>query len=424
MVSSVASPPPNLEVVSFEKSPHVHRVVVLSPYGVYPSRSGGHTAVLEPARQLARTGISVHLFGMGIRRFEAFRHWRSFVRPLEPHLIEERSISPWNWMDFLRRRRRGLPPIRMGQSLQNRPPSSLRDQCLSADAVVFESPWLFRFDPRVRPRILVCHNVEAKLFEDSGIVPKEQIEATAQIESHAYHAADRVLCLTENDRSELLRRYGPRDHGSSSTSVVPLGVDTNRLHPPSIKLKRAAKKRLGLEGRFVALFAGAWHLPNKGAMDQMMRWGANVGEAAASSRLLFVVAGSVGRKPASDRHSIVTGYRSDLSSWFQAADCFVNPITEGSGANLKVLEAMAWGLPVITTKTGARGLEELTDRHLLVRSLADFPDAVQELAVNPGTGQTLAKNARTWVEEKRSWRRLAKKRLEILESCVPGDNER
>ncbi|MDN5747698.1 MAG: glycosyltransferase [Pseudonocardia sp.] len=64
----------------------------------------------------------------------------------------------------------------------------------------------------------------------------------------------------------------------------------------------------------------------------------------------------------------------EVASHLAAADVFVNPVRHGAGISIKMIEAMAAGLPVVSTPVGARGLPWRDGEHLLV---ADGPAAVR-----------------------------------------------
>jgi glycosyltransferase involved in cell wall biosynthesis len=386
----------------------LERLVVLAPFGVYPPRSGGHFAVLEPARLMARAGVEVHLFGLGVRRFEAFRHLRSFVRGLEPGLMEERKVSVWNWLDYLRRGRSGLPPVRAGAHLRRRASKLLRERYAEADVAVYESPWLFPFAPAGKPRVLVAHNDEVKLLETVSRGAEEVRERALEIEGAAWREADLVICLTEEDRFTLSERYGERD-----TEFVPLGVDTKAIRPAKPREREQARRELGLEDRFVVLFTGAWHRPNLEALELLREWAAS-----AEKGIEFVAAGSVGKKPSRERALRVTGPLPDLDIWFRAADCCVNPLTGGSGANVKLLEYMGLGLPVVTTRFGKRGTEVWDGREVLIREPEQFPEALAELMRNGVLRDELGGRGREYVMERHSWKALAKRRRDLLESLL------
>jgi len=387
----------------------LRNLVILSPFGVFPPRSGGHAAVLEPARALARSGMKVHLFGLGVRRFEAFRHLRSFTRELEPGLTEERHVSPWNWFDYLGRGRTGLPPLGAGAFLARRASPGLRKRMATADAVLCELPWLFPAAPKDHPRVLLAQNVEAALVDGNPHARAAHRAEAARQEGRAWRDADAVICLTEADREELARRYGDRP-----AAVVPLGVDTDRRRPSSPEVRMEARRTLDVGERFVVLFTGAWHPPNRAARDRVLAWADRLGD-----EFLLVVAGSVGERPARGRNWRITATVPDLAPWFAACDCCVNPVTEGSGANVKVLEYLAHGLPVVTTAFGARGLEAARDgEHLVVRRTEEFPQALNALRADPEGCRRLGTAGRTWVEAERSWVALAARRRAVIESVL------
>jgi glycosyltransferase involved in cell wall biosynthesis len=385
----------------------VTSLVVLSPFGVFPMRSGGHAAVLHPARELARRGIDVHLFGMGLRRFEAWRHFRSFIRELEPGLVEQRMISLYQWLDYLRRGRTGRPPVGSGDHLRRKAPRLLREKCHEASAIVYESPWLFPFDPGNRPRLLVCHNVESDLVAACPHATSADRERALAIEGQAYREASSVLCFTEEDRSRLSSLFGPRE-----TAVIPIGVDGTTCRPPLPAQRESARRELGIEGRFVVLFTGSWHIPNRKALELVVEWARLLKP---GSKVLYVVAGSVEGRPRRTENLVVSGPVADLRPWFRAADLFVHPVQEGSGANVKLLEALAFGLPVVTTPFGARGIPESGREHLVVREVEKMPAAIEELRGELGTLADLSARGRAWVEGERSWAILARRRLEMLE---------
>jgi hypothetical protein len=74
------------------------------------------------------------------------------------------------------------------------------------------------------------------------------------------------------------------------------------------------------------------------------------------------------------------GYVADLAARLREAACFVAPIVSGTGIKTKVLEAMAAGVPVVTTAEGVAGLQVAHGRDCFVcRRPADFADASRAL---------------------------------------------
>jgi glycosyltransferase involved in cell wall biosynthesis len=95
-----------------------------------------------------------------------------------------------------------------------------------------------------------------------------------------------------------------------------------------------------------------------------------------------------------------------VDRYYQSAGIFVLPSVEGEGMPNAVLEAMSWGLPVITTESG--GLPTLVEherRGLLVpmRDADALEDAIDRLLSSPETRAELGTNARQYVRENHSW---------------------
>lgn len=385
------------------------RLLILCPFGVYPPRSGGHRAILENARFLARSGLEVDLYSYGLRRFEALRHFRSFRRVIAPGLTEYRYVSPWVWVDFLRRGRKGLPPLYAAEYIKRSADRALRHLTALSDFTICESPWFFPLRPPESPVMFIAHNVEVDLADHNTRVGPSARRKMNEIERTAWQESDAVVCLTEEDRKRLVELYGKRP-----SLVIPVGVDSERMKPVPPVQREEIRRRLGVEGKFVVLFTGSWHPPNRQALSRIMGW-AKEGK---DSKTLWVVAGSVGSKSQSRSGLIQTGPLPDLSDWFHAADCAVNPMLEGSGMNVKMLHYFSYGLPVVTTPFGARGLGIRDGVDALIVPPHEFLATVNELMRNPSLRARISENARRLVETAYSWNVVGQRRWDLILSFL------
>src|SRR5690349_4444757 len=74
----------------------------------------------------------------------------------------------------------------------------------------------------------------------------------------------------------------------------------------------------------------------------------------------------------------------DMRPYYSGALAALVPLRIGSGTRLKILEAMAAGIPVISTRLGAEGLDLEDGNHLLLAdSAAAMIAAVSRLAGSP-----------------------------------------
>ncbi len=102
---------------------------------------------------------------------------------------------------------------------------------------------------------------------------------------------------------------------------------------------------------------------------------------------------------ASDR-IIVTGYVPDLADLLRSARISVNPIIYGAGTKGKISEALAWGLPVVTTVVGAEGMGLTHGKDaLIVDTPEEFAQATVELYADPELWSRLSAGGRERVEE-------------------------
>ena len=100
----------------------------------------------------------------------------------------------------------------------------------------------------------------------------------------------------------------------------------------------------------------------------------------------------------------VTGYVADIRPYIVNSSVYVVPMRMGSGTKLKVLEAMAMGIPVVSTTMGAEGIDVTPGTNILIGDTpADIARHVVALLGDAGERQRLAGNARKLVEEKYDW---------------------
>ncbi len=119
----------------------------------------------------------------------------------------------------------------------------------------------------------------------------------------------------------------------------------------------------------------------------------------------------------------ITGRVADVLPFYRQADIALAPIRAGSGTRLKILEAFAAGVPVVSTTLGCEGLEVLPGRHVEIADDATtFVTTVLALLESPGRRQALAQAARALVEAQYDWRRIVD-RLDEAYKSVCSENK-
>ncbi len=123
---------------------------------------------------------------------------------------------------------------------------------------------------------------------------------------------------------------------------------------------------------------------------------------------------AVRRLGAEDPSINVTGYVEDPRPYLERAAALIVPVRAGGGMRVKILEAMARGLPIVTTTIGYEGIELTPGQHLLVGDTpAAFAEALISILRAPALGRRLAAAGRRVAEEVYDWR-VVNPRVESL----------
>ncbi|MFL6467084.1 MAG: glycosyltransferase [Pyrinomonadaceae bacterium] len=256
------------------------------------------------------------------------------------------------------------------------------------------------------PTLLFQHNVEAMIWRRHFEFAKNPIKRAylkgqwrrmSEYERQACRRFDRVIAVSPEDAESMKVEYA-----IENISDVPTGVDTDYFAMD--ENPRAGKK---------VVFTGSmdW-LPNE---DAIIWFAENVWP-----RILEEVSGAslvvVGRNPSTSivelgqrsKTITVTGSVPDVRPYMADASVFVVPIRIGGGTRLKIFEAMAMGIPVVSTTVGAEGLSVKDGVHLLLRNdPAEFAAGVVELLKNMNLAGSIGRQAAEHVRTSYGWANVA-----------------
>jgi len=226
-------------------------------------------------------------------------------------------------------------------------------------------------------------------------------------------AADHIVVCSEADARAITALFHPPDaslaigNRQSKITVIPNGVDTEFYTPAETPRD---EPRLVFTGKMdfrPNIDAMTWF-----AAEILPRVRAEIPQA----QLVIV-----GQKPAPTIRALarqpgitVTGWVADTRPYLRDAALYVVPLRMGSGTRLKVLEAMAMGKAIVSTRRGIEGLE-LTEREVVVADTREeFARAIVSLWRDPARRRALGQNARTLAEARYDWRALVPRFEEVF----------
>lgn len=410
--------------------------LVVSPYLPHPGIGhGGGTAVLQLCCELARHHRTTLLCFQ--REGEAGQeHW------LQERGVEVRAL-PWRSDQARGLARIGLladrAKVLLGQQRHDRPfmvEKYDRSELMRAldrilderefDVVQVEYSFLApaaahaRAHPS-RPVVLLNTHEVASLPRERELAlardPVARARARRSLRRWTAHertlpqAADRVLCVTDQDRARLATALGQ----ATALRTVPLGYDLEGLGPAH--LEPAHPPRL----LFVGSFA---HPPNLVAartlVDEILplvqairpEIRLDVVGRGADAHLLDAAERSAGR-------IVVHGFVPDLDPLWRRSTMFLAPLYSGGGIKIKVLEALARSACVVSTPIGVEGIDDAGEATVIADRPEEFASAILELVDDATRRRELGARARALVERRFAWDsivdRLARIAVEVQE---------
>lgn len=241
-------------------------------------------------------------------------------------------------------------------------------------------------------------------------VTREETRRVKLYEGMLVQRCDHILAVTDIDRQMLLQASQIADHRSgpapqAAITVVPIAVDTSLLQPIS---RQPGSKDLLTLGTL-------YYPPNADGIRWFLKEVyPRVLQQVPEARLTIV-----GKNPPADflelaksepDKVVVTGYVPVLAPYLERSAVMLVPVRAGSGMRVRILEAFAQAMPVVTTTVGLEGIDATPGEDVLVADTPeDYAAAVVNLLKDSGMQQKLAENGRRLAESRYDWRVVLQK---------------
>ena len=261
------------------------------------------------------------------------------------------------------------------------------------------------------PIVIDMHNVYSTIAarasrEAADFARRQYLRAEAGLLRRKEQAAARTAHTIFSCSHEEAGYF--RGLGAEHVVMVPNGVDTVAL----------PCRRAQTPGPPTVLFIGAleW-APNVGAVRFLAREVMPI----VRRRVPHAVLSIVGRRPGAEVLSLAEPSRveivadaPDVRPHWQRASLLAVPLETGGGTRIKILEAFAAGVPVVSTPVGCEGIAANDGEHLLVAPRETFAESVIDVLLDPAAARTRAVAARTLAELEYDWWSIGARAAERL----------
>ncbi|MBU3014242.1 glycosyltransferase [Poseidonibacter lekithochrous] len=245
----------------------------------------------------------------------------------------------------------------------------------------------------------VEYNLKKQMLQDTPY-NRELLETVFIAEKEAANNSIFTTVCANEDALTMEKIYG---FNPKKSLLVANGVDLHTVNFMSKVQRDSMKTKLGLDNQKLVLFIGSWHQPNIDAVDEIFILANKLPE------YKFLIMGTVANYFKSENKMHLkpenvgfTGMLNDLEKEYvlSTVDIAINPMLTGSGTNLKMLDYMANGIPVLSTKIGARGLS-IPEGYIAVADICDFDKYIKDIHKF-----TNIEKSRSYVEENFSWNKI------------------
>lgn len=257
------------------------------------------------------------------------------------------------------------------------------------------------------PVIYDAHNVERYMAkqisrpERSSLVSFFLALCVPILEWLVVKLADYIISVSDNDRLDFINEYTLNE---SRVKVIPSG--TTIRNRGKICNKVILKEEIGISNKKVILFHGTYsYPPNREAFDLIIDYIAP--KVKTADDVIFLLAGN--GAPAFEKDNVRSlGFVNDIGALLCIADIAIVPLKRGAGTKLKILDYLGAGLPIVTTKKGAEGIDIRNDEDAVILDDVneEFIEAILSLIDNEEQCHILGQNGQKLAKEKYDWEKI------------------
>lgn len=371
---------------------------------LHPTTKGGHIRTLETLKRLHRRN-EIHYVALDLPEqrggVERSSEYCTKAYPV-PHSVPARGTARFVWQAFANLSSSLPLSVSRYRSEGMRRQIETLQHSHKFDAIVCDFLFPAVNIPDLGPCVLFQHNVEAMIWKrhaetQSSTLTRAyfsgQYGRMLRFEREVCRTVKSIIAVSDVDAADMREKYGV-----SRIAAVPTGVDVDYFAP---------------EGRP----SPSTDLVFLGSMDWMpnidgVQWFVNEILPLIRNKRPQCSLAIVGRTPDAaiqqlrqkDSKIHVTGTVPDVRPYLWGSAVSIVPLRIGGGTRLKIYEAMAAKIPVVSTTVGAEGLDISKDENIRIAdSPVEFADNCLALLDDENARRRVAEAAFEMISSRYSW---------------------
>ncbi len=401
-------------------------ILLVSSYLPYPLYSGGHIRLYNLIKRLSKKHHITLICEQ--RSYQTKKHIQE-VEKFCTKLITITRKKQWSLTNIVKTGFSSQSFLITGHTLPEMKEFILRELSRqSFDLIHAETFYIMQNIPETTiPLVLAEHNIEYLVYKryaaNFSALARPLLEIDIlkikKYEEACWKRATKLVAVSQVDKEIM---------GRQDVQIVPNGVDLKKFQISNIKFQMSNKEKR-------VLFIGDFQwLQNKDAVKWILKdiWPTLNSELRTQNLEQNIKLWIVGKnipssiKKLTHDQSVIFDENApkETEKIYQQADVLLAPIRVGGGTQYKILEAMASGVPVITTPLGIAGLEVKPQKEVLVaNSVEEFVEKLQEIVENKKLREELVQNARRAIEKYYDWDKITEKLDEVYEAVKSTNDE-
>jgi len=289
----------------------------------------------------------------------------------------------------------------------------LKKNCNKNTIIICQHPYMFNHLKNIPKKHIIYEAHNNEYFLKKAILGKNKktkyyLNQVYKLERDLCKASKKIISVSKEEKDSLSKIY---KINKNKIEIIPNGTNCLTAQPSEEYEKENLKAELEIKNKKIGIFIGSYHKPNLEAIEKIIKI------AKTNKKITFFILGTViynyleTKKEILPKNVIAFGKVNDFEKdiLMKSADFAINPIFSGAGSNLKIIEYMARGLPVITTKLGLRGLQ---NQKINVQLMDKKTESIN---LNELEKKDTKKN-RKYIKENFDWRNIAKKYNDLLKN--------